>query len=210
VIIFAGILTGAATPTEIAVIAVLYAFIVGIFVYKEIAWKQVVPILTRTAVTTGSVMLLVGSLPPSLGSFQRIKYLIWWGRRLQNLQFPLVFLLLCNLCFIVLGAVLEGVPAMLILVPIFLPYVDKLGINQIHFGILCIACLGIGIFLPPIGMGMFIACNFAQIDVGKMFRSFAPYLLVFLIGLSSSPVFPGSPRSSENFLPDEMKARNER
>ena len=72
---------------------------------------------------------------------------------------------------------------MLILVPIFLPFVDKLGINQIHFGILCIACLGIGIFLPPIGMGMFIACNFAGIDVGKMFRSFAPYLLVLLIGL---------------------------
>jgi C4-dicarboxylate transporter DctM subunit len=96
---------------------------------------------------------------------------------------PLIFLLLSNLCFILLGAVLEGVPAMLILVPIFLPFVDKLGINQIHFGILCIACLGIGIFLPPIGMGMFIACNFAQIDVGKMFRSFAPYVLVFLIGL---------------------------
>jgi C4-dicarboxylate transporter DctM subunit len=96
---------------------------------------------------------------------------------------PLVFLLLCNLCFIVLGAVLEGVPAMLILVPIFLPLVQKFGINQIHFGILLIACLGIGIFLPPIGMGMFIACNFAEIDVGKMFRSFAPFLLVFLVGL---------------------------
>src|SRR4030067_904493 len=109
VIIFAGILTGAATPTEIAVIAVLYAFIVGVFVYREIAWNQIIPI--------------------------------------------------------------------------FLPFVVKLGINQIHFGILCIACLGIGIFLPPIGMGMFIACNFAGIDVGKMFRSFAPFLLVLLIGL---------------------------
>jgi C4-dicarboxylate transporter DctM subunit len=79
---------------------------------------------------------------------------------------------------------------MLILVPIFLPYVDKLGINQIHFGILCIACLGIGIFLPPIGMGMFIACNFAQIDVGKMFRSFAPYVLVMLVGLFIITCFP--------------------
>jgi tripartite ATP-independent transporter DctM subunit len=184
VIIFAGILTGAATPTEIAVIAVLYAFIVGVFIYREIRWNQIVPILTQTAVTTGSVMLLVGTASALswILSTNQVPNMV--GTAITKLSdSPLVFLLLCNLCFILLGAVLEGVPAMLILVPIFLPFVDKLGINQIHFGILCIACLGIGIFLPPIGMGMFIACNFAQIDVGKMFRSFAPYLLVFLIGL---------------------------
>lgn len=184
VIIFAGILTGAATPTEIAVIAVLYAFIVGVFIYREIRWNQIVPILAHTAVTTGSVMLLVGTASALswILSTNQIPNLV--GTAITKISnSPLVFLLLCNLCFIVLGAVLEGVPAMLILVPIFLPFVDKLGINQIHFGILCIACLGIGIFLPPIGMGMFIACNFAQIDVGKMFRSFAPYLLVLLVGL---------------------------
>jgi tripartite ATP-independent transporter DctM subunit len=184
VIIFAGILTGAATPTEIAVVAVLYAFIVGVFIYKEIAWNQIIPILRNTAVTTGSVMLLVGiaSALSWILATNQVPNMV--GTAITRISSsPLVFLLLCNLCFIVLGAVLEGVPAMLILVPIFLPYVDKLGINQIHFGILCIACLGIGIFLPPIGMGMFIACNFAQIDVGKMFRSFAPYLFVFLVGL---------------------------
>ena len=184
VIIFAGILTGAATCTEIAVIAVLYAFIVGVFVYKEIAWNQIIPILTRTAVTTGSVMLLVGiaSALSWILSTNQVPNMV--GTAITKISdSPLVFLLLCNLCFIVLGAVLEGVPAMLILVPIFLPLAQKFGINQIHFGILLIACLGIGIFLPPIGMGMFIACNFAGIDVGKMFRNFAPYLLVLLIGL---------------------------
>ena len=191
VIIFAGILTGAATPTEIAVIAVLYAFIVGVFVYKEIAWNQIIPILMRTAVTTGAVMLLVGiaSALSWILSTNQVPQLA--GTTVAKIsKSPLVFLLLSNLCFIVLGAVLEGVPAMLILVPIFLPFVQKLGINQIHFGILCIACLGIGIFLPPIGMGMFIACNFAEIDVGKMFRSFAPFLIVLLIGLFIITYFP--------------------
>jgi C4-dicarboxylate transporter DctM subunit len=184
VIIFAGILTGAATCTEIAVIAVLYAFIVGVFVYREIKWDQIIPILTRTAVTTGSVMFLVGiaSALSWILSTNQVPNMV--GTAITKISnSPLVFLLLCNLCFIVLGAVLEGVPAMLILVPIFMPLVQKFGINQIHFGILCIACLGIGIFLPPIGMGMFIACNFAGIDIGKMFRSFAPFLLVFLVGL---------------------------
>jgi C4-dicarboxylate transporter DctM subunit len=191
VIIFAGILTGAATPTEIAVIAVLYAFIVGVFVYKEIKWNQIIPILTGTAVTTGKVMLLVGiaSALSWILSTNQVPQIV--GTTITKISdSPLVFLLLCNLSFILLGAILEGVPAMLILVPIFLPYVVKLGINQIHFGILCIACLGIGIFLPPIGMGMFIACNFAGIDVGKMFRNFAPYLLVLLIGLFIITYFP--------------------
>jgi C4-dicarboxylate transporter DctM subunit len=191
VIIFAGILTGVATPTEIAVVAVLYAFIVGVFIYKEIQWSQIIPILKGTAVSTGSVMLLVGiaSALSWILSTNQVPNIV--GTAITQISdSPLVFLLLCNLCFIILGAVLEGVPAMLILVPIFLPYIDKLGINQIHFGILVIACLGIGIFLPPIGMGMFIACNFAQIDVGKMFRSFAPFLLVMLVGLFIITYFP--------------------
>jgi tripartite ATP-independent transporter DctM subunit len=181
VIIFAGILTGVATCTEIAVIAVLYAFIVGVFVYREIAWNQIIPILTRTAVTTGSVMLLVGiaSALSWILSTNQVPNMV--GTAITKISdSPLVFLLLCNLCFIVLGAVLEGVPAMLILVPIFLPIVQRLGINQIHFGILCIACLGIGVFLPPI----------AEIDIGKMFRSFAPFLLVFLVGLFIITCFP--------------------
>ena len=122
VIIFAGILTGAATPTEIAVIAVLYAFIVGVFVYREIEWNQIIPILTRTAVTTGSVMLLVGvaSALSWILSTNQVPNIV--GTAITKISdSPLVFLLLCNLSFIVLGAVLEGVPAMLILVPIFLP-----------------------------------------------------------------------------------------
>ncbi len=191
VIIFAGILTGAATPTEIAVIAVLYAFIVGVFIYREIAWNQIMPILLRTAVTTGAVMLLVGiaSALSWILSTNQVPQLV--GTTVTKIsKSPLVFLLLSNLCFIILGAILEGVPAMLILIPIFLPFVQQLGINQIHFGILCIACLGIGIFLPPIGMGMFIACNFAEIDVGKMFSSFAPFLIVLLIGLFIITYFP--------------------
>ncbi len=184
VIIFAGILGGAATPTEISVIAVLYAFIVGVFVYREIAWNQIMPILARTAVTTGAVMLLVGiaSALSWILSTNQVPQLV--GTTVTKIsKSPLVFLLLCNLSFILLGAILEGLPAMLILIPIFLPFTTQLGIDQLHFGILAIASLGIGLFLPPIGMGIFIACNFAEIDVGKVFRAFAPFLIVLLIGL---------------------------
>jgi len=72
---------------------------------------------------------------------------------------------------------------MLILAPIFLPVVTQLGIDPLHFGILVVASLGIGLFLPPVGMGIFIACTFAEIDVGRVFRSFAPFLGALFAGL---------------------------
>ncbi len=184
VIIFGGILSGIATATEISVVAVLYAFVVGVFVYKEIKWSDVIPIFVRTAVTTGSVMLLVGfaSALSWILSTQEVPQMVA-GLVTKVSSSPFVFLMFCNLAFIILGSVLEGLPAMLILVPIFLPFIAQFGINPLHFGILAIASLGIGLFLPPVGMGIFIACTFAKIDVGKTFRSFAPYLVTLLVGL---------------------------
>jgi C4-dicarboxylate transporter DctM subunit len=184
VIIFGGILSGIATATEISVVAVLYAFIIGVFVYKEIKWSDVIPIFVRTAVTTGSVMLLVGfaSVLSWILATQQVPQMVA-GWLISISSSPFVFLMLVNILFILLGSVLEGVPAMLILVPIFYPFLPQFGIDPLHFGILCIAALGIGLFLPPVGMGIFIACTFAEIDVGKVFRSFAPYLITLFVGL---------------------------
>jgi C4-dicarboxylate transporter, DctM subunit len=184
VIIFAGILSGAATATEISVVAVIYAFIVGIFVYREIKWSDIIPILVRTVTTTGAVMLLVGfaSVLSWIFATNQVPQMVA-NVALSISSSPLVFLILSNICFILLGAILEGVPAMLILVPIFLPLSTQLGIDPLHFGILVVASLGIGLFLPPIGMGIFIACTFAEIDVGKVFSSFTPYLIALLVGL---------------------------
>ena len=103
---------------------------------------------------------------------------------------PLVFLLLCNLAFILIGCILEGLPAMLILIPIFLPLTAQFGVSQLHFGILAIASLGIGLFLPPLGMGIYIACAFAKLDIGKSIVPFAPYLVCLLIGLLIITAFP--------------------
>jgi C4-dicarboxylate transporter, DctM subunit len=191
VIILGGIIGGAATATEISVVAVLYALIVGVFVYKEIKAADIIPILTRTAVFTGSVMFLCGTASTLswILSVNQIPQLI--GALVTSLSSsPFVFLLLCNLAFVLLGAVLEGLPAMLILVPIFLPFSTQFGVNPLHFGILAIASLGIGLFLPPIGMGIYIACAFAEIDIGKAIVPFFPYLICLLIGLVIITAFP--------------------
>ena len=191
VIIFGGILTGAATATEISVVAVAYALIIGLFVYKEIPRNQVVPILIRTATVTGTVMFLCGSssVLSWIFSINKVPQLIG-GLVTHVSTSPLVFILLCDLTFILLGAVLEGLPAMLILIPIFLPFSSQFHIDPLHLGILSIAAIGIGIFLPPIGVGMFIACTFAEIEIEKVIIPFIPYLIVLLIGLFIISYFP--------------------
>jgi len=191
VIILGGIIGGAATPTEISVIAVLYAFILGKFLYGEIQWSDLVPILVRTTIMTGSVMFLVGtaSILSWILSIGQIPQMV--GQLIVHLSSsPLIFLLLCNLAFILIGCILEGLPALLILVPIFLPLCAQFGVSQLHFGILVIASLGIGLFLPPLGMGMYIACAFAKLDIGKSIVPFMPYLVCLLVGLFIITAFP--------------------
>ncbi len=184
VIIFGGILSGAATATEVSVIAVVYGFLVGTFVYREIKLNQIVPLLVRTVTITGTVMFLVGASSVLSWVFatnqvpQKIGQMVLYAS-----SSPWVFLFLSNIVFILLGAALEGLPALIILIPIFLPLLNQFGINPVHYGILVVASLGIGVFLPPIGMGMFIACNFAGIDIGRAARTFMPFLIVLFIGL---------------------------
>jgi len=191
VIILGGIIVGAATPTEISVVAVLYAFIVGKFLYKEIRWRDIIPILTRSGIMTGSVGFLLGtaSILSWILSINQIPQKT--GELITHFSnSPLVFLLLSNLAFILVGCILEGLPALLILVPIFLPLTEKFGVSQLHFGILTIACQGIGLFLPPIGIGIYVACAFAKLDIGKSIVPFMPYLFCLIIGLFIITAFP--------------------
>jgi C4-dicarboxylate transporter, DctM subunit len=191
IIIFGGIFSGVATPTEVSVVAVLYAAFVGLFVYKEIKIHQIVPILVRTAIITGTVMFLVGtsSVFSWVLTMNHVPHLIG-GLVAQFSTSPLVFLLLSNLSFIILGAVLEGLPALLILVPIFLPFTTQFGVDPLHFGILVVVSVGIGFFLPPIGMGIFIACSLAKVDIGKVMIPYLPYFIVLLIGVFLISAFP--------------------
>jgi len=96
---------------------------------------------------------------------------------------PWVFLLVSNLIFIVFGAILEGLPALIVFVPVMYPIAGQLGIDPLHYGILVIASIGIGIFLPPIGVGLFIACAIGKMNMIDAARYMIPYLGILIIGL---------------------------
>jgi C4-dicarboxylate transporter DctM subunit len=183
-IIFGGILGGVVTPTEAAVLAVVYAFIVGVFVYREIAWKDLPRLLVHSAVVTAAVCFLLGTaaVVAWVLAVEQIPQILLKAM----LAVPggnIVFLVLTAVLFILLGAVLEGLPAVVILLPTFMPVVTRLGIDVVHYSTVVVAATGIGLFLPPIGVGFFIACGIANVPSDRATPAMMPYVYMMCVGL---------------------------
>jgi C4-dicarboxylate transporter DctM subunit len=192
VIIFGGILGGVCTPTEAAVLAVVYGLVVSMFVYREITLRKLADVLLDTGVVTGQVMIMVGMASV-------------FGWILTREQVPqalvgvinsmgggrILFLFMINVAFLFLGAVLEGVPALIMTVPILLPIATQFGVDPVHFGIILIANMGIGLFLPPIGLGVFIGCSIGKITVSEIAKPLFPYLAVNFATVLLITYWPG-------------------
>ena len=184
VIILGGILGGIVTPTEAAVLAVLYALLLGLVIYREIRPRDLLPLLINTAALTGMVMLLVGtaSVLSWIFAAQGVPRLLA-GLLLGLSSDATLVLLVTILVFVPLGAILEGVPAMIILVPVFFPIIARFGIDPLHYGVLVVAALGLGLFVPPFGVGFFIACALGRTTVEGAARAYVPYVVALLLGL---------------------------
>ncbi|HSR10742.1 MAG TPA: TRAP transporter large permease [Thermodesulfobacteriota bacterium] len=184
VIIFGGIFSGIFTATEAASVATVYAFIISVFIYREIKWRDIEKILVETAVLTGVVCLLVGAatgfswilathqVPQALGGFIGS---VSEGR--------VVFLLLTIAVFFFFGMILDGLPAILIFFPILYPIAQSLGIHPLHFGVLVIAVVGISIVAPPIGLCLVIICSLAKIKLTDTIRPLIPYTMILVADL---------------------------
>jgi len=184
IIIFGGILGGIVTPTEAGMLAVIYAAVVGVGIYREIRLRDLYRILLDTAVASGVICILVGvaSVFAWVMAAEKIPHAILSGT-LSLSASPVVFLALSALIFMVIGAFLEGLPAIVVLLPAMYPVSAQLGIHPIHYINVIIAAVGIGLFLPPIGLGLFIACSIAKITVTAAARALGPFLIMLLIGL---------------------------
>ncbi len=183
IIILGGILGGMVTPTEAGMIGVLYALLLGMFVYREIKPRHLIPILVNAASLSGMVLLLVGtaSLLSWIFAAENVpNMLASWIMQLSS--HPAFFMLITIAVFVIFGAFLEGLPALIIFTPILFPIMGRFGIDPLHYVVVMITALGIGLFQPPIGMGFLIACALGQVNVGKATRVYLPYLVVLLIG----------------------------
>lgn len=183
-IIFGSIFTGAATVTESAVLAVVYAGIVGVFLYRETPLRRLPRLCLESGIISAvSVWLLAGaSVFTWLLAREQVPQLVS-GALLTISQQPWFFLVASIVIFTGFSALLEGFPAVIILGPIFYPIAAQMGVSALHFSIIIVACVGIGLFLPPVGVGLFIACGIARATMTRVMGTFEPYLLVLLAGL---------------------------
>jgi tripartite ATP-independent transporter DctM subunit len=183
-LLFAGIFTGFATPTEISAFAVAYGLILSMLVYREIGLRA----LARVAADASTVAAMVLFTLAAAQTFSWAMSAAQLPQALAAFVFSLrdntvVFLLASIVALVVLGSLLEGLPALLILAPLLLPIATKLGISDLHYGIVLLIAMGVGAFLPPLGVGFYIACAIARAPMGPATRVMVPYVLVLLAGL---------------------------
>ena len=191
IVIFGGIRLGVATVTEMAAITVIYALIVGGLVYRQLTLQKVWRALVQTAVATGLIAMLMGfamifgyllatqGVPMAFANWMKEAEIPAWG-----------VLLITALIFVFIGSILEGAPAALIFVPILLPLVRALEIDVVHWLTIVVLASGIGLFLPPVGIAVLMACSIGKVKMEQMFRPMLPFLAVLFLGLMILVFFP--------------------
>ncbi|WP_346909798.1 TRAP transporter large permease [Faecalicatena orotica] len=193
VIVIGGILSGYFTPTESSGVAVLYAFILAVFVYKTIKITDIKKILVDAAVMTTIVMLIIGasSILSFVLSFTGLPQAIS-AAMLSVSDNKIVILLLINMILLIVGTFMDMAPALLIFTPIFLPVVTSIGMNPIQFGVMMVMNLSIGTITPPVGSVLFVGCSVAKLKIEDVMRRLIPFfgaIVVALLFVTFVPAF---------------------
>ena len=190
VVVIGGIVSGIFTATEASAIAVLYSFLLG-FIYKEITIPKMPQILLNSSTTTAIVMLLIGaSMSMSWAlSYENIPQEISTGL-LALSDNPIVILLIINLLLLFVGIFMDMTPAVLIFTPIFLPVVTKLGLDPVHFGIIMVLNLCIGLCTPPVGSVLFVGVGIAKTSIEKVVKPLLPLFIAMIVALFLVTYFP--------------------
>jgi tripartite ATP-independent transporter DctM subunit len=190
-IILGGIISGVFTPTESAAVAVIYAFFVTMFIYRDVKWRELPKLVARVVRTVGMVMIMIG-------------FSIAFGYMMAIMRIPALateffiaisddkytFLLYVNILLLVLGTFMDLAPMLLICTPIFMPVIASFGIDPVHFGIIMILNLGIGLLTPPVGPTMVVGCAIGKVSMEAVSRSILVFYIPMLIVLALVTYLP--------------------
>jgi len=199
VIILGGITTGIVTPTEAGVIAVAYGLVLGCFVYREMKLKDLPRIFGQTMINCATILIIIATI----GLFCWIIANMGLGEVLVRMFLSIstnkwVILGMLNIFFLIWGCLLDPVTSMVILVPIFIPLVQQVGIDPVHFGVVVVMNLMIGLVTPPVGLLLFLTSSMAQVRLEKVIKEMVPFLIALLLVLIICTYIP----SIVMWLPD--------
>ena len=190
-VIRAAVVEGVATATEVSTIGIVYALLAGLLVYRKFDWKRLRPMLVETASLSGAILLIIGTATGMAWGLTQSGF----SRALASAMTGLpggaaTFMAVSVLAFVILGSVLEGIPAIVLFGPLLFPIARAVGIHEVHYAMVVILAMGIGLFAPPFGVGYYAACAIGRVDPAEGIRPIWGYLLALLAGLIIVAVFP--------------------
>jgi C4-dicarboxylate transporter DctM subunit len=191
IVILVGFVMGVFTATEAGAVVAGYAFFAAVFYYRNVSLAEMGKLAYDSAILTASVIFLLAVA----SVFQYLMGVTGVPTLLADVLGPLksahwLFLIAISLITMMFGMVLEGLPAAVVLIPVVFPIAEKMGIDPYHFNIVITASVGIGLFLPPMGVGLLMALRFANLTVGQHWRAYLPYIAALMIGLLLIILFP--------------------
>jgi tripartite ATP-independent transporter DctM subunit len=183
-VIRAAVVEGVATATEVSTIGIVYALVVGLIVYRQFDWKRLRPMLVETASLSGAILLIIGTATGMAWGLTQSGF----SRSLAAAMTGLpggrgTFIAVSIVAFMILGSVLEGIPAIVLFGPLLFPIAQAVGVHEVHYAMIVILAMGIGLFAPPFGVGYYAACAVGRVDPAEGIKPILGYMLALLVGL---------------------------
>jgi len=190
-VIRAAVVEGIATATEVSTIGIVYGLVVGLLVYRRFDWRRLAPMLVETACLSGAILLIIGTATGMAWGLTQSGFSRALEAGMTGLPGGSAALIAVSIvAFTVLGSVLEGIPAIVLFGPLLFPIARAVGVHEVHYAMIIILAMGIGLFAPPFGVGYYAACAIGRVDPAEGIRPIWGYLLALLIGLIVVAVFP--------------------
>ncbi len=183
-IIRAAVIEGVATATEVSTIGIVYSILAGLLIYRRFDWSRLMPMLVETAALSGAILLIIGAATGMAWALTQSGFSGLLASAMTGLPGGVaMFMAVSILAFIVLGSVLEGIPAIVLFGPLMFPIARQIGVHEVHYAMVVILAMGIGLFAPPFGVGYYAACAISRIHPDQGMRPIVGYILALIIGL---------------------------
>jgi tripartite ATP-independent transporter DctM subunit len=182
-VIRAAVVQGVATATEVSTIGIAYSVLAGLLVYRQFPWRRLGPMLVETASLSGAILLIIGTATAMAWGLTQSGFSRLLAQTMAELPGGApMFMIVSVLAFTVLGSVLEGIPAIVLFGPLLFPIARQLGIHDVHYAMVVILSMGLGLFAPPLGVGYYAACAIGRVNPDEGIRPIVGYLLALLLG----------------------------
>jgi tripartite ATP-independent transporter DctM subunit len=190
-VIRAAVVEGIATATEVSTIGIVYAFAVGLLIYRQFDWRRLLPMLIETACLSGAILLIIGTATGMAWGLTQSGFSRALAAAMTGLPGgAATFIAVSIVVFVILGSVLEGIPAIVLFGPLLFPVARVVGVHEVHYAMIVILAMGIGLFAPPFGVGYYAACAIGRVDPAEGVRPIMGYLFALLVGLIIVAIFP--------------------